>query len=164
MKKFFVLLLSSFMLYASDAEPEIAEGFAHSFKTNAKDYYKAWAVGYCLGYYKIEDNVKFTFTGIFFIGGIANYLKKFSEDEREADLYVSKMVYFGGVEPLEELKAYIDEKKDYFDKNRTERCLKLFADNYDVDKEIERIIKKYRIDELQGVGKYFEVTRKDKTK
>ena len=149
------------MLYAGRAQFEIAEGFAHSFKTEAKDYYKAWAVGYCLGHYKIEDDVEFTFDSA---GLMSDYMKKTSRDEHISDSYISKMVYFGGVEPLEELKAYIDEKKDYFDKNRVERCFMLFTDEYFVIDVIEPIIKKYNIDELIGMGRYLERPRKDKTK
>ncbi|MGX2973343.1 hypothetical protein, partial [Helicobacter sp. T3_23-1059] len=63
------------------------------FKVNARHYYKAWAIGYCLGYYIVENNVTVTF---------------------DTQLDVDKIAYVKGIEPLKELQSYIDSKKRLF--------------------------------------------------
>ena len=98
------------------------------FKVNARHYYKAWAIGYCLGYYIVENNVTVTF---------------------DTQLDVDKIAYVKGIEPLKELQSYIDSKKDYFEKDKVNRCLKLVIPTSKIngivtlEDEIERIVKKY---------------------
>ena len=106
-----------------------------TFKRNINEYYKLWAVGYCMGQFKIEKNIKF---------GYQEMPARFNRD----DLKINRIVYLLGVEPLNELKAYIDKDKSYFDKDRANHCLGLLKSNeiesyHSLNDEVERIVKKY---------------------
>ena len=106
-----------------------------TFRKNINEYYKLWAVGYCMGHFKVENNIKF---------GYQKIPARFNED----DFKINKIVYLLGVEPLNELKAYIDKGKGYFDKDRANHCLGLLKSNeikgyHSLNDEVERIVKKY---------------------
>ena len=109
------------------------------FETNAKEYYKAWAIGYCLGHYTLKGNQEIE--TIPFVA--ATNRETFSEN-----LKVENIVYAGGTEALNELKAYIDKKQHWLNEDRINNCLELLIPphsnkNSGIDDEVKRIVRKY---------------------
>ena len=105
------ILLAMFFIAHSYASSDTHFFLQLAFKSNIKEYYKAWTIGYCMGHFEIEENVKIPLT--------------FDAD----NFKISNMVYLLGVEPLKELKNYIgknyDKSKNDLDKDRANRCLSL---------------------------------------
>lgn len=137
MKKMIMIILVSYFLAVNTNADNLSHSYNPSdvlssqllvFKMNARYYYKAWTIGYCLGYYKVENNAMITF---------------------DTMLDIDKIAYVKGIEPLKELKSYIDSKKDYFEKDKVNRCLNLVIPSSKInglitlEYVIERIVKKY---------------------
>lgn len=141
MKKIVLMMLIVVYSYAGADTVFFLES---KFKKNAKEYYKLWAVGYCLGLFEVEKNTKFTNPGT----PINSF--NFMDDSKIGNIvYVLGFRSPNGVEPLHEIKAYIDKESDYFKKDRANHCLALLQKrNYpkgyhSLDDEIERVVKKY---------------------
>lgn len=139
MKKIVCVILVASMLYAWGGTTAFMTTRKLFFETNAKEYYKAWAVGYCLGHYNIKDNKE-----------VESMPFKSATDKKafRENLKVENIVYAGDIEALNELKTYIDKDKNYFDKDRANHCLKLLIPSeiesyHSLDDEVKRIVKKY---------------------
>lgn len=131
MKKIALIMVVAIYSYASS---DSIFALHSTFRKNINEYYKLWAVGYCMGHFKVENNVKF---------GYQKMPVRFDRD----DFKINKIVYLLGVEPLNELKAYIDKDRNYFDKGAN-HCLKLLIPSdiesyHSLDDEVKRIVKKY---------------------
>ena len=139
MKKIICVMLVIKILYAWNGTTAFMATRKLFFETNAKEYYKAWAIGYCLGHYTLKGNQEIE--SIPFIS--ATNKETFSEN-----LKVENIVYAGSAEALNELKAYIDKKQQWLNEDRINNCLELLIPphsnkNSGIDDEIERIVKKY---------------------
>ena len=106
------IVLVMFVVIHSYATSDTIFALQSTFKKNINEYYKLWAVGYCMGHFEVERNVKFEFQEM---------PARFSID----DLKISKIVYLLGVEPLNEIKDYIDKNNSYFEKDKANHCLGL---------------------------------------
>ena len=129
------IILIIFVAVSSYATGDMIVALHSTFRKNINEYYKLWAVGYCMGHFKVENNIKF---------GYQETPARFNRD----DFKIDKIVYLLGIEPLNELKAYIDKGKSYFDKDRANYCLGLLVPNetegyHSLNDEAERIVKKY---------------------
>lgn len=132
MKKIVLIL---FIIVYACASSDTIFALHSTFRKNIDEYYKLWAVGYCMEHFKIEKNIKF---------GYQEIPPKFNRD----DLKINRIVYLLGLEPLNELKAYIDKDKSYFDEDRANHCLGLLKSNEiesyrSLNDEVKRIVKKY---------------------
>lgn len=131
------IVLVMFVVIHSYATSDTILALQSTFKKNINEYYKLWAVGYCMGHFEVERNVKFEFQEM---------PARFSID----DLKISKIVYLLGVEPLNEIKDYIDKNNSYFEKDKANHCLELLLkpnykpkSHHSLDDEVKRIVKKY---------------------
>ncbi|TQR61059.1 hypothetical protein [Campylobacter troglodytis] len=135
MKKTIFIIL--FIVINSYASGDMVFALLSTFKKDINQYYKLWAVGYCMGHFKIEKNIKF---------GYQEIPARFNID----DFQINKIVYLLGIEPLNELKAYIDKDKNAMQTNIANHCLYLLLDqnhniegHHSLEDEIKRIVKKY---------------------
>lgn len=129
------IVLIMFVAVYSYATSDSIFALHSTFRKNINEYYKLWAVGYCMGHFKVENNIKF---------GYQEIPARFKRD----DFKIDKIVYLLGIEPLNELKAYIDKKQQWLDEDRINNCLGLlipprFNKNGGIDDEVERIVRKY---------------------
>ena len=139
MKKIVCAMLVIQILYAWNGTTAFTATRKLFFETNVKEYYKAWAIGYCLGYYAIKDDREVE--SIPFVA--ATNKKAFNEN-----LKIENIVYVGDIGALNELKTYIDEKRHWLNEDRINNCLGLLIPphsnkNSGINDEIERIVKKY---------------------
>ena len=141
MKSFFVILLliapisSLGRSYCYDETKAYSESISfarYTFKKDPIKYYKRWALMYCLSYASNEQKV--------------HYMSNCKErKEIENPNHIDNMVKTCGVEPLEEIKTYLD--KEYLslrdDLGKVNNCFNGIYESNEFQEQLETIVGKH---------------------
>ncbi|RAX57195.1 hypothetical protein CCZ01_06945 [Helicobacter monodelphidis] len=140
MKNFFVILLliapisSLGRSYCYDETKAYSESISferYRFTKDPVKYYKRWALMYCLGYTSNERKM--------------HHMPKCKErKEIENPSHIDNMVKTCGIEPLEEIKTYLDKEYLPFDSlGKVNNCFYGVYENKEFQERLETIVSKH---------------------